>query len=282
MPLPLIATDLDGTLLMTGSQTLHPDAHDAVHQAISAGIPLVFATGRSPIDILPVAELVGHRWFAVCCDGTAIVDLRNDEVLATHPMLESDLRTIVGTIRDNFPAARFMIDRVAVGIIDPENHGLIIEEGFKAPWADALYGSERIETIELALHEPNIVKLCMYLPTDLDHDQIFLEARDLVSPHSTVVRINSDEIFLDLCKLGVSKATGVAEIAGFIGVHPEDVFAVGDLHNDYEMLDWAGFSFAVANAHPVIQDIADVVVPSNDDGGVAKVVAAAMRHLLEP
>jgi HAD superfamily hydrolase (TIGR01484 family) len=201
MPLPLIATDLDGTLLMTGSQTLHPDAQDAVHQAISAGIPLVFATGRSPIDILPVAELVGHRWFAVCGDGTAIVDLRNDEVLATHPMDENDLREIVSVIREHFPAARFMIDRVSVGIIDPKNHGLIIEEGFKAPWADAVYGSERIDSIEQALHEPNIVKICMYLPTELDHDQIFQTAKNLVSPYSTVVRIHSDEIFLDLCKL---------------------------------------------------------------------------------
>jgi hydroxymethylpyrimidine pyrophosphatase-like HAD family hydrolase len=54
------------------------------------------------------------------------------------------------------------------------------------------------------------------------------------------------------------------------------------MHNDLELLEWAGFSFAVENALPALHDIADVIVPSNDNGGVAHVVDAAMRHLLEP
>lgn len=282
MPLPLIATDLDGTLLMTGSQTLHPDAYDAVHQAVSAGIPLVFATGRSPVDVLPIAELVGHRWFAVCCDGTALVDLRNNEVVSTHPMDVDDSRQIVRAIRSAYPDARFMIDRVQPGVIEPDVHGLIIEEGFKAPWADTKFGAERISNIEDFLDDPHIVKICMYIPSDSDQDDIFHNAHSLVSPYSTVVRIHSEDVFVDLCKRGVSKASGVAEVAALSGIHVEDVFAVGDLHNDSEMLGWAGFSFAVANAHPAIQDIADVVVPSNDEGGVAQVVAAAMEHLLQP
>ena len=282
MPLPLIATDLDGTLLMTGSQSLHPDAYEAVHQAISAGIPLVFATGRSPVDVLPVAELVGHRWFAVCNDGTVLVDLRSNEVISTHPLEPQTSHHIVSTIRKAYPDARFMIDRVQPGIVEPDVHGLIIEEGFKAPWADLKFGAARIPAIEEFLDDPHIVKICLYIPTESEHEEIFHHAKSLIADFSTVVRIQSDEVFMDICKRGVSKASGVSEVAEFSGIHVEDVFAVGDLHNDSEMLGWAGFSFAVANAHPEIQDIADVVVPSNDEGGVAQVVAAAMEHLLQP
>ncbi len=80
----------------------------------------------------------------------------------------------------------------------------------------------------------------------------------------------------------MSKATGVAEIAEMHGIDQADVFAVGDLFNDIEMLDWAGVSFAVENAHPHVHDVADLIVPSNDEGGVAKVVEAALEHLRRP
>src|SRR5581483_10994051 len=42
-----------------------------------------------------------------------------------------------------------------------------------------------------------------------------------------------------------------------------------DGENDRELLDWAGFGVAVANAHPEILARAQLVVPSVDDEGVA-------------
>ena len=39
--------------------------------------------------------------------------------------------------------------------------------------------------------------------------------------------------------------------------------------NDIPMLQWAGRSYAVANAHPAVRDVADEVVGSNDEDAVA-------------
>jgi hypothetical protein len=39
------------------------------------------------------------------------------------------------------------------------------------------------------------------------------------------------------------------------------------------MLAWAGTSYAVANAHPSVLAAVDHVAPSNDDDGVATVLA---------
>jgi hydroxymethylpyrimidine pyrophosphatase-like HAD family hydrolase len=38
------------------------------------------------------------------------------------------------------------------------------------------------------------------------------------------------------------------------------------------MLDWAGTSYAMANADPVVIAAADHVAPANDDDGVATVL----------
>lgn len=42
--------------------------------------------------------------------------------------------------------------------------------------------------------------------------------------------------------------------------------------NDRPMLQWAGHSVAVANAHPDILAIADKVTAANDDDGVAQIL----------
>ena len=47
--------------------------------------------------------------------------------------------------------------------------------------------------------------------------------------------------------------------------------------NDIPMLEWAGTSYAVANAHESVLAIADHVAPSYDEEGVAQV----MEELLE-
>ncbi len=280
MPKPLIATDLDGTLLTTGSQAPHPDAIEAVHQAIAAGIPVVFATGRSPIDILPIAQMVGHHWFAVCNDGSSLVDLEAKTVLRTHPMSADLLKSVVSKLRQEFPGVKFLLDRVEVGPIS-DSYNIVAENGFEAPWAWALDGARFVEDIVEEFEIDGIVKLSVYIDADGMQDTTFKAVKNFL-PEVTCVRIHSDKTFIDICNKGISKATGVAEIAEMHGIDQADVFAVGDLFNDIEMLDWAGFSFAVENAHAHVHDVADLIVPSNDEGGVAKVVEAALEHLRRP
>ena len=60
-------------------------------------------------------------------------------------------------------------------------------------------------------------------------------------------------------------------------VEASDVVAFGDMPNDIPMLEWAGTSYAVANAHESVLAIADHVAPSYDEEGVAQV----MEELLE-
>jgi hydroxymethylpyrimidine pyrophosphatase-like HAD family hydrolase len=55
--------------------------------------------------------------------------------------------------------------------------------------------------------------------------------------------------------------------------------AIGDMPNDVPMLEWAGRSYAVANAHPAVLDAADEVVGSNDDDAVAILIEGALSGL---
>jgi hypothetical protein len=62
------------------------------------------------------------------------------------------------------------------------------------------------------------------------------------------------------------------------GIERADVLAFGDMPNDVAMLEWAGRSVAVANAHSEVIAIADEVTASNDQGGVAEVLEQLLAH----
>jgi hydroxymethylpyrimidine pyrophosphatase-like HAD family hydrolase len=72
--------------------------------------------------------------------------------------------------------------------------------------------------------------------------------------------------------LGISKATGVAELARPLGIGAEDVVAFGDMPNDVPMISWAGLGVAMGNAHPEVIEAADEVTTPNTDDGLARVL----------
>ena len=80
--------------------------------------------------------------------------------------------------------------------------------------------------------------------------------------------------FLEFAHPDVSKGSGLAYVAEQLGFRPEETVACGDGENDRELLDWAGFAVAVANAHRDILARADLVVPPVQEEGVATLLEA--------
>jgi len=84
---------------------------------------------------------------------------------------------------------------------------------------------------------------------------------------------------LEILPLGASKGDGVSKLLDILGVAAEDVMAMGDGENDVEMLEMAGWGVAMGNAGPHAREVADAVVASNDEDGVAE---AINKYVLEP
>jgi hydroxymethylpyrimidine pyrophosphatase-like HAD family hydrolase len=57
-------------------------------------------------------------------------------------------------------------------------------------------------------------------------------------------------------------------VASHYGIEMAEVMAIGDAPNDVAMLQVAGVSIAMDNAHPLVKRVADWVAPSNNDHGV--------------
>ena len=81
-------------------------------------------------------------------------------------------------------------------------------------------------------------------------------------------------IFLELASPNVSKGSGMQFVADRLGFPAERTVAFGDGENDVELLEWAGYGVAVADAHPRLKAVAEWTCPGPSESGVAAVLEA--------
>jgi hydroxymethylpyrimidine pyrophosphatase-like HAD family hydrolase len=72
--------------------------------------------------------------------------------------------------------------------------------------------------------------------------------------------------------VNVTKATGLAATLEELGLAAADVVGIGDAENDQAFLGACGLSVAVANALPVVKEMADIVTHHPRGAGVAELI----------
>jgi hypothetical protein len=94
--------------------------------------------------------------------------------------------------------------------------------------------------------------------------------------------VRTEKYFLDIFNLGVSKGEALQNLAALLDVEQKNVVAVGDNHNDLEMLRYAGLGVAMDGADALVKQNADYITAGNDEDGIAlliKKILASADHL---
>ena len=78
------------------------------------------------------------------------------------------------------------------------------------------------------------------------------------------------EVVSEIYHPETSKAYGLDYICKYYNIGPKKVIAIGDNHNDLEMIRFASIGAAMANGNPVLLQEADTIIPSIDNQGVLK------------
>jgi hydroxymethylpyrimidine pyrophosphatase-like HAD family hydrolase len=63
-----------------------------------------------------------------------------------------------------------------------------------------------------------------------------------------------------------------------LNVKREEIVGVGDSYNDFPLLEAAGLKIAMENGHSEIKEIADFVVPSHENDGVAYLIDRLLEN----
>ena len=77
---------------------------------------------------------------------------------------------------------------------------------------------------------------------------------------------------LDITNSHATKYNGVFEVLRILEIKRDLVIGIGDSDNDFPMLDACGLKVAVANAKPSILEMAELIIPDCESGGVAQLL----------
>ncbi len=277
MKIRLIALDLDGTLLNSRGE-LSPRNREAIAAARERGARVALVTGRRFRDARPVALELGLDVPVIAHNGALTKHARTLETVAARLMpFEAALR-VVRTGRAHGADALVSDDHLGAGLLVYDH----ISEGNTAlqkyiAWSHRVVGEEAAAAIR------QVPSLEDYLDHDPLHvafsggcaamEQLADEMRrELGASVKLLLTLypKPDFALLDVLHPEASKGAGLAAVAAEYGLTAAEVLAVGDNHNDLEMLDYAGTGVLMANADPGLDERGRFHrTASNDEDGVA-------------
>jgi Cof subfamily protein (haloacid dehalogenase superfamily) len=262
-PIKLIAIDIDGTLL--NSQHVVTEAvESALKAAMTKGVKVILATGKTYHSGEHLVKQLGLTTPGVYNQGTNIFNA--DGTLHSQITLDTNVARQVITFAEDrgFIIALYSGRRILVRKL--ENRIRDLTDKYHEPLA------EQVGPLQNVLDSVPINKLLAVYPDDARRVKALRWQLSMQIDRSARLLNAGIPDMLEVMPPGVSKGSGVKTLIKELGIPAEAVLAIGDAENDIEMLQFAGIGVAMGNAPQQVKDVADAVVASNDEDGVAEAV----------
>lgn len=255
----LLALDLDGTLL-TSDKTISAVNKTALAKARSQGVKIVLTTGR-PLaaieDFLLDLDLIAEDEYAITFNGGLIQ--RNTGEILDQVVFGYDQVADIYQLTQKLGIPLDIVDGGDVYALKSSSKSLYptcnpmlnhIPTDFASISADKVF-NKGISSFDAEVLDASLAKIP-------------------ASYHERYEIFKSRSIILEWSPKGVHKANGLRSLTKLLGLTSAQVMACGDEANDLSMIEWAGYSVAMANATEDIKAAANIISPlTNDQDGVA-------------
>lgn len=268
----LLAIDIDGTLVNSRDELTEP-TRQALRRASAAGIKIVLATGRRYSRALPLVEPLGLDVPLITASG-ALIKHPLDHCTLFQAAFERSLLCDVLTVveRAGFEAVLYA-DSYALGF----DFYCARIDGQRPELADYLAQNTGCHRLWPGL---------MSCPPEGVFAGFSIGSRqEMLALHHELQRrlpgvlythvLRSPRYVGYMCEIapwGVTKWSGIQQVAAEWGIASEEICAVGDDVNDIPMIEAAGIGIAMGNAQPEVKAAADWIAPTHDEDGLATVV----------
>jgi Cof subfamily protein (haloacid dehalogenase superfamily) len=271
-PVSLIASDIDGTLLNPEFNISEPDLL-ALRRAHAGGIEIVLVTGRRHAFALPIAQQLGFDLWLISSNG-AVTRSLSGETFHRDLMPRQTCLDLVGAMQE------FRGNTVLT--FDHEKKGALVLEHLDdlnasiRRWLEKnMAYIEFIIPIENALIADPIQAMFCGSLARMAEARRALDSAGLGN-RVTILRTEypvRDLSMIDVLNSGCSKGHALARWAAHRGFHRDQVMAIGDNHNDVEMLEFAGHPVIMGNACEELRARGWRETRGNGDCGVAAALA---------
>lgn len=229
-----IASDLDGTILRNGAQSVDASTIEVIKRLLDAGLYFAPASGRQIVSLKRLFEPVSDRLVYISENG-ALSEYKG-EVIAKTPM---DRKLAMQIIEDVYeqPDCEVLISGQHTAYIKPKTE-------------EYLYRMTKVVNYKTTLVEKF---------SDIDEDILKIAVCDLSGIKNSKEHFFnkwegqasiavSGELYLDFMESSVTKGKAMRQIQDYFGFSVDECMAFGDNYNDIDMLDAVTYSYVMETA----------------------------------
>lgn len=232
----LIASDLDGTLLQNGAQTLPDGVIPFIETlAVKHGILFVAASGRQYPNLVRLFGSASRHMAFICENGSLV--FYQGKLLAGHPMERKTALTICHDIL-SLPGCELQISGEKTCYLIPKSPQFL----------DRMVNHVKndIQVISTPEEHPEpFYKVSVFEKTGIasGHGPELLE-RHRGTAQCTI----SGKAWLDCVAPGVNKGQALQDFMNLLGISAGECAAFGDNYNDLEMLSTVKYGYVMDNS----------------------------------
>lgn len=264
-----VCIDLDGTLL-DDRFALPEKNREAILSVLDIGIYVALVSGRPYSITRYFAESISDKIYPIGTNGTFF---RNGVMKYGKKLDRQEIEVILDSVAKHdltiqFKGKDFMTSNNRV---EPD-HPYRIINGKVAP-------DRRIRIFEscdrddvLSLSGEGIYKAICF-NRDPRTKKIVSDAKEEIIASNRFEVASSHIQNFEVMKKGTSKGRAVEFLGDVLGIDRDEIMAIGDNENDISMFKAAGLKIAMGNASDELKAIADHVVGTNMESGVAEALA---------
>lgn len=262
-PIKLLALDIDGTIVNKSYELADTVAESIKKVCRTTDIIVMLASGRMLQATIPLAQMLELTTPVVVYQGAMVYDFSQKEIIFHQPVPPDLALDVVNDLESYGVHVNLYI-----------NGDLCMKE---VPDIAKEYSSYRYVTPRVidsyTIVTKNPPTKILGLERDTDKVQEIIKA--LSAKYGAELNVfGSNPTFIEVVNNQVNKGKTLMEVAKkFWNIDPENIMAIGDADNDYDMIKLAGYGIAMGNATPKTQSVADFITKSVDEHGV--------KHALE-
>jgi len=276
MAVRLIALDIDGTLLDSRWQV--SDANrTAIAEAARRGIEVALVTGRRYDFAMPVARQLHAALtplaLTMIVNNGALIRSNDGRTHLRHLLTQRVAEQLLHLTKPWREGAAVIFDR-------PLENQLMLERLDPDDSLRYAYYSRNKEFIGLAnpletcLTEDPIQVMLSGKVAPMREAERALRGAPFAEEYALAVTMyeTRDFAMIDVLNPVCSKGASLAEWVTLRGFAREEVMAIGDNHNDLEMLTFAGIPVVMGNSVPELKTYGWHETGTNDENGVARAI----------
>lgn len=238
----LIASDLDGTLIPEGTQTMEPGFLEVLEALLDRGYLFYAASGRQYANMYRKFGAFADRIGFVCENGSLAMEHGEQQYIQEIPW--ERVRAISGDIM-SFPQAEICLSGVKACYLMPRTAWF--EDQIRNVLKNDCVTVRSLDEID-----DRIVKIAAYIydfQENADRIQAFFGEK--YGDYADFVRGGND--WLDMILKDSGKGLALRAVMEKKGISADEIMVFGDNQNDISMLELTPNSFAMAHARPDVQ-----------------------------